>query len=287
MATEITIPPKPFTYADGTPAVAGQVNSNFDKVFDENFTVAGYTYFGWWRFGNGLEYNAANAFQSVSDVDLTTILQEGDKIRWFHDPTNTQKYGWVSHVDYDDTVANRSYVEVIGDTVLDETVELDSIGVSRIANPDGWPQDPDFGRIIQTKTTSTTIASDTFVEFSSDFRLNLPRGRWRIGYRGALLLVANTTTTEGEGLITFSTGTTSIVNPGGVNTLSQYRWRNSASSASNTIVGGSVYLEKCITLTSATLIYLIGRRNFSGMNVLIGSATTGSNFDTFAYPDYK
>jgi hypothetical protein len=193
MATEITIPPKPFTYADGTPAVAGQVNSNFDKVFDENFTVAGYTYFGWWRFGNGLEYNAANAFQSVSDVDLTSILQKGDKIRWFHDPTNTQKYGLVSHIDYDDTVANRSYVEVIGDTVLDETVELDGIGVSRIANPDGWPQDPDFGAVIVRDTEDRTLDTGlgAFQSFSQ-IAIDLPRGDWELTYSTAVRINRST-----------------------------------------------------------------------------------------------
>jgi hypothetical protein len=185
MATEIIIPPKPFTYADGTPAVAGQVNANFDKLFDENFTVAGYNYFGWWRFDNGLAFNASNAFESVSDVDLRPILREGDKIRWFHETTGTQRYGWVSHVDYNDTVANRTYIQVIGDTVLNEAVVLNSIGVSRVANPDGWPQDPDFGSISTTDTTErneASVSSSTIRNSwgGTSFNITVPRGKWVI-----------------------------------------------------------------------------------------------------------
>jgi hypothetical protein len=252
MATEITIPPKPFTYADGTPAVAGQVNSNFDKVFDENFTVAGYTYFGWWRFGNGLEYNDSNAFQSVSDVDLTTILQEGDKIRWFHDPTNTQKYGWVSHIDYDDTVANRSYVEVIGDTVLDETVELDSIGVSRIANPFGWPQDPDFGAVIFTSganITQSSPASGTWYDISTSATV-VPKGRWRVFF--GVNVVGTATQTIWTTVSTSATSKT-------INSLSVRSQQTTTGTLIDYHSG-----EADITVSSSTTYYLISKVDTSG-----------------------
>jgi hypothetical protein len=275
MATEITIPPKPFTYADGTPAVAGQVNDNFDKVFDENFTVAGYTYFGWWRFGNGLEYNDSNAFQSVSDVDLTTILQEGDKIRWFHDPTNTQKYGWVSHVDYDDTVANRSYVEVIGDTVLDETVELDGIGVSRIANPFGWPQDPLFGAVAYESSSFASQASPTsgtFYKMDSSANVTVPRGRWIRSINSSVrgVRVDNGAIAQ---RITLSTTTTS-------ETISRMTRR--ARVNNDTELELPMYVDQVVTLTTSATYHLL-----YSVDVTIMSSISSRYREVLFMPAYK
>jgi len=89
--------------------------------------------------GASLQYNDANAFQTTTDVDLTSTLQVGNKIRWEHGTTGGVRYGIVTARDYDSTVADKTYIEVIGDEILNETVELDSIGVSRVANPEGFP----------------------------------------------------------------------------------------------------------------------------------------------------
>jgi len=139
MAVEVEIPVKPHTFVDGTPAIGAEVNANFDKIIDESYTTIGHAFNGWFSSPATVEYHSANSIKTTSDVDLTSLLQEGDKITWEHGTTGGDRFGWISFPDYDDTVANRSYIEIIGDEVLDEPVVADSIGVSRIENPFGFP----------------------------------------------------------------------------------------------------------------------------------------------------
>jgi hypothetical protein len=139
MAVEVEIPVKPHTFVDGTPAIGAEVNANFDKIIDESYTTIGHAFNGWFSSPATFEYHSANSIKTTSDVDLTSLLQEGDKITWEHGTTGGDRFGWISFIDYDDTVANRTYIEIIGDEVLDEAVVADSVGISRVANPYGWP----------------------------------------------------------------------------------------------------------------------------------------------------
>lgn len=92
--------------------------------------------------GASLEYNSVNSVKTTTDVDLTNDIQVGDKITWEHGTTSGIRYGVIIKIDYDSTVANRTYIEVYSGTdyaVLNEVILANSIKFSRIGNPLGYP----------------------------------------------------------------------------------------------------------------------------------------------------
>jgi hypothetical protein len=92
--------------------------------------------------GASLEYDSANSVKTTADVDLTNDIQVGDKITWEHGTTSGIRYGVIIKIDYDSTVADRTYIEVYSGTdyaVLNETIVASSVKFSRIENPLGYP----------------------------------------------------------------------------------------------------------------------------------------------------
>ncbi len=95
---------------------------------------------GWNPFtaGVALEFNSSNSLRTTTNVNLSSLIQVGDKIRWEHSTTGGVRYGTVSVSNYNSTVTNRHYIEIVGSTVLNETVVANSIGYSRYVNPLGF-----------------------------------------------------------------------------------------------------------------------------------------------------
>jgi len=216
MAVEVEIPVKPHTFVDGTPAIGAEVNANFDKIIDESYTTIGHAFNGWFSSPATVEYNSANSIKTTSDVDLTSLLQEGDKITWEHGTTGGDRFGWISFIDYNDTVANRTYIEIIGDEALDEAVVADSVGISRIANPFGFPTDPDFGRIEQVNSTdySQDVVSDItwyHIAFGSQ-TIVVPKGRWNLQYLVSVAPRLSNVTTHNNFVQEVALGTSATAN---------------------------------------------------------------------------
>jgi hypothetical protein len=191
------------------------LNDRFEGIRD-TLGIGGYYGMGWLPVGTAFEYHSANSIKTTSDVDLTSLLQEGDKITWEHGTTGGDRFGWISFIDYDDTVANRTYIEIIGDTVLDEAVVADSVGISRIANPFGFPTDPNFGRIEQVNSSdySQDVVSDTtwyHIAFGSQ-TIVVPKGRWDLQYLVTVAPRLSSVTTHNNFVQEVALGTSAIAN---------------------------------------------------------------------------
>ncbi len=182
----IIAPAITYKFQAQTEAVASQVNQNFEDVISL-FETDTYYWDGWLApSGFSLVYNSANSLESSSDVDLTGILQEGDKIT-FEQSTNGEYFCYITKVDYDTTVSNRSYVEVYTynqTDIVDEALLVDTLGFSRFASPanfpprgdDGWVTEIDFGD--KSKTGAGWSATST--------TFNLPTGNYEIYVQGLL-----------------------------------------------------------------------------------------------------
>lgn len=137
----ITKPSKTYSFTPGTGIRSSQTNTNFDDVFDV-FEEDAYLAKGWFAVDNAsFEYNSANSIKTTSDVDVTGLIQVGDKIT-FEQATDGEKFFFITAIDYNSTVANRTYIELYGGTNYDvdnEAITADTVGFSRIANPYGYP----------------------------------------------------------------------------------------------------------------------------------------------------
>jgi hypothetical protein len=275
----------------GTPAVpqnivdAIELNDRFEGLVD-TLSLMGYYAKGWIpvSIDGGFEYNTENSIRTGSDIDLTSTIKEGDKITWEHGTTGGDRFGWVSFIDYNVTVANRTYIEIIGNTVLDEAIVSTSIGVSRIANPDGWPQDPNFGAVTFTAGGSISTTSASIVQLGS-VQISVPRGRWRV----SLSSVGGVRNAGGAqnnlvGRLGLSTSTSSIT----FSSTTRW-WRTRVNTATSELRNLMPYTipEFSFQPTSTTILYLVGSAD-SGTETFgsIGSSI-GSELVLTARPAYK
>jgi len=267
------------------------LNDRFEGIRD-TLGIGGYYGMGWLPVGTAFEYHSANSIKTTSDVDLTSLLQEGDKITWEHGTTGGDRFGWISFVDYDDTVANRTYIEIIGDEVLDEAVVADSVGISRIANPFGFPQDPDFGQITAKTGGASQVSPSENVWYNLGGSISIPRGRWLLAYstnaagtRGDVSATGTYIVDLRLGLSTSSSGDPSSF----ANGFSFGRVSQDIRFSSNTITRNSASTEvgrsATYTATSAQTIYL----NASSARSDASSITLGGTSSSFitATPAYK
>jgi len=147
---------------------AVELNERFTNIRDI-FGVSGYYGKGWIPVepSGGFEFHATNAIKTISDINLTGDLRIGDKITWTHNPTGGDRFGIITLINHNSTVANRTYIEIFGSTALDESVVANTVGVSRMTNPIGWSDTIDFldlesqgwthVRKIPTRTATDTI----------------------------------------------------------------------------------------------------------------------------------
>ena len=168
----ITKPSKTYSFTPGTGIRSSQTNTNFDDVFDV-FEEDAYLAKGWFAVDNAsFEYHASNAIKTTSDIDLTVILQAGDKIT-FEQATDGEKFGFVTAIDYNSTVANRTYIEVYGGTDYDvdnEAITADTVGFSRGRAPYGWPSTGFIPAFFVFRNASQSISNATFtkVQFETE-----------------------------------------------------------------------------------------------------------------------
>lgn len=278
----LTKPTKTHTFTNGTVAQAPQVNTNFTDIFgvlEEDAYLAK----GWFLVDDAsFEYHASNAIKTTADVDLTSILQEGDKMT-FEQATDGEYFAFVTKVDYNATVANRTYVELFvyeQNAVEDEAITADSLGISRARNPWGFPLDKAGWTIEDVFGSSHSVTSTTFTEFNSARRLLVPVGLFTVGYQGPMSIVATATTTQIGGWLDLSESSTAqtadkrltaymaVFNGGASANDWVYTQHNSASITKK--------------YNSPTTLYWIGKRQTSTSQVFLGSVNAETAFTTYA-----
>lgn len=180
----ITKPSKTYSFTPGTGIRSSQTNTNFDNVFDV-FEEDAYLAKGWFAIDNAsFEYNSANSIKTTSDIDVTGLIQVGDKIT-FEQATDGEKFFFITAIDYNSTVANRTYIEVYGGTDYDvdnEAITADTVGLSRIKAPFGFPLNPNKWSIKFVSTSSDLVTTST--SYGSFASINVPAGIFHLTYSG-------------------------------------------------------------------------------------------------------
>lgn len=165
----ITKPTVTNSFTANTFAKSSEVNANFTDLLNE-FEDNGYIAKGWIAIDNAsFEYQASNAIKTTADVDLTGLLQVGDKLT-FEQATDGEKFFFITAIDYNSTVANRTYIEVYGGTDYDvdnEAITANTVGFSRVDSPFGWPSDLEIVFCRLDLSASQTAANGDTVEFDS------------------------------------------------------------------------------------------------------------------------
>lgn len=162
----ITKPSITNSFTANTDAKASQVNTNFTDVIDI-IEDDGYISQGWFLFDNAsFEYNDSSSLKTTADIDLTSVIQKGDKITWEHSTTTGDRFGYVIDIDYNSTVTNRTWIKIGGGTdyaVLNESLVSNSVGISRIQNPMSFPLGFDWTPSFTGFTGSVTVALSNFI----------------------------------------------------------------------------------------------------------------------------
>jgi len=139
----ITKPAKTHSFAPTTVIKSSEVNTNFDNSFAP-YDTTGYLYDGWFALaGASLEYNSADSVKTTADVNLTTDIQVGDRVTF--EQSSTEKFYTVININYNSTVANRTYIQLTGDAVANSAITAGTVGFSRHIRPYKFPAVPFFG----------------------------------------------------------------------------------------------------------------------------------------------
>lgn len=259
----ITKPAKTHTFVPTTVAKSSEVNTNFDNAFAV-YDTTGYLYSGWFALaGASLEYNSSKSLKTTADVDLTGVIREGDKIT-IEQSTGGTKYFWISVVDYNSTVANRTYIELISnDTVANQAIVANSTGFSRIAQPLGFPVDPTWGQITAKTSSNTQNTPTQNVWYNLGGSISLPKGRWLLEYNTNVEITRGTISATTTYIldIRFGLSTTSSGDPSSfANGIYFQRLFNdirfSTSTITRNIIQSSYFVSAYYTATSAVTIYL-------------------------------
>jgi microcystin-dependent protein len=134
----ITKPAKTYSFVPTTVAKSSEVNTNFDNAFAP-YDTTGYLYDGWFALAGGsLEYNSADSVKTTADINLTEDIQVGDKVTF--EQSSTEKFFTVIAIDYNLTVANRTYIQLAGTTsVANSAITANTVGFSRYERPYKYP----------------------------------------------------------------------------------------------------------------------------------------------------
>jgi microcystin-dependent protein len=134
----ITKPNKTYNFVPSTVAKALEVNTNFDNAFGV-YDTTGYLYDGWFALsGATLEYHSADAVKGTAMVNLTDDIQIGDKLTF--EQSSTEKFFTVININYNTTVANRTYIQLSGDSVANSAIPISTVGFSRLGRPSKYPR---------------------------------------------------------------------------------------------------------------------------------------------------
>jgi len=132
----INKPNKTYSFVATTVAKSAEVNTNFDNAFSM-YDTDGYLYSGWFTLaGASLEFNSSDSVKTTADINLTGKIQVGDKMT-FENPG--EKFFTVITINYNSTVANRTYIQLSGNTVANSAISANSVGLSRYARPLKYP----------------------------------------------------------------------------------------------------------------------------------------------------
>lgn len=259
----LTKPSKTHSFTNGTVAQAPQVNTNFNDIFgvlEEDAYLAK----GWFLVDNAsFEYHASNAIKTTSDVDLTSILQAGDKIT-FEQATDGEYFAFVTKLNYDDTVANRTYVELFvyeQNAVEDEAITANSLAMSRSKNPWGFPLDEAGWSITTVNSTdySQAVTSDTSWYNLGSISITVPAGAWLLTYAVPAAPRNSTSSTEAcNQQAAIGTTTTGGRVPGSVTTTG----------STSKFHYGTLINTVPVNPTSSQIYYLQSRQ---GVSVSVGS----------------
>jgi hypothetical protein len=189
---------------------AGVTTITNANITDKRSLVTTANTSGWHRLtGATLVYNAANSFSTAVGVNLTSTIQVGDKLLWEHGTTTGNRYAFITKIDYNTTIANKTYIEVYCGTdyaVLNETIVASSVYFSRIKAPFGFPLNPDKWTIKVTDTADRTFNTPTAGTWNNISQLDtvIPIGVWMVRYN-VHLYVTRATNGIAEIAGTFST----------------------------------------------------------------------------------
>jgi hypothetical protein len=238
-----------------------------------------------------VEFNTTKSIKTTTDIDLTSILQEGDKLT-FNQSTGGTKYFWISDINYNSTVANRTYIELISnDTVANQAITLNSVKFSRIANPLGFPVDPTWGQVTAKTGGSSQATPTQNVWYNLGGSISLPKGRWLLEYNAGIAIERDTSAAtaiilEGRaGLSTSSSGDPSSFANGVYWKRIAQDIRYSSSTITKNNLAGIVTASAYYTATSAQTIHLNFSTSRTDATLLIGGSVV-SSFIT-ATPAYK
>jgi hypothetical protein len=139
----ITKPTKTNTFAPTNTIKSSEVNANFDDILDD-YDTNGFIYKGWYPLvGASLEYHAADAVKTTTDVDLTGIIQAGD--RFTFEQSTVTKYYIVREVYYNYITSNKTLI-ILQPTFTDSwlpvanaAITANTVGFSRQVRPIGFP----------------------------------------------------------------------------------------------------------------------------------------------------
>jgi hypothetical protein len=265
---------------------AVELNERFTDLRDV-FGVSSYYGEGWIPVApsGGFEFHSSTSIKTISDINLTSNLKAGDKITWTHTPTGGDSFGYISVINHNSTVVNRTYIEIIGSPVLNETVVANTVGISRIASPMGFPIEASFGEILYTFPVSDiSTLSQTFVQMGN-VQITVPAGNWLIECIGSGgIRQANASTADVVGYMGLSTSPT-VLNY--EDTFQFYRLRT-GSSSTETRFFGPFSMKTNRVITSSTIVRLVGRAGNADTNLFAGFSINPANTGVLrARPNYR
>lgn len=173
-------PSKTYTFQPSTVAKASEVNQNFDDAFGV-YDTNGFIYGGWYPLvGAELEYHSATAVKTTTDVDLTGIIQAGDKLTFENSNIpGVTLYYIVTEVYYNYITSNRTliFVHSVGAEdgqyfpVANEPIIPETVGFSRLIRPYGIPSPAFNGNasngLIEGKIVRSVSSNDLFVKIAT------------------------------------------------------------------------------------------------------------------------
>lgn len=212
----ITKPAKTYSFVATTVAKSSEVNTNFDNAFNM-YGTSGYLYDGWFALdGASLEYHATDAVKTTADVNLTNDLQVGDRVTF--EQSSTEKFYTIININYNSTVANRTYIQLTGNTVANSAITAGTVGFSRHIRPYKFPAVPFFGNetsgiingkiAVSVASNNLTVAIKTLAD--TDPSASNPVG---VYINGALRLITSAlSVTANAGTNWFGSGNTLLEN---------------------------------------------------------------------------